>query len=942
MPHDIARSTRALPLQIVMGALFCLLVLSVGLTIGLFGFRESRAMLLSASQEVFSRADRQMHLSVDNLFQPLQAAIEQLSYHPAANQADWRQRLGAVSAMADILERSNSVASVYIGYASGDFMMLRPLRTDAARLRWQAPMHARYSLEQIERQPTGTHYQRLYFDAARRRIAQRNVDDPPLDPRTRPWFKQAIDSTRVTATEPYIFFSTREPGITLARQSGAGSVVAADLTLQRLANDLADIHISPSAQKALLDHAGQVIVSSATGSHVAQPQQERMLRQLMPRQLRQAGIFHIHAGGTDWLGQVTNIEFGGRSLRLLLAAPRHELLQDAARLRDQQLWLTLLILCASMPLAWQASRWVSRPLARLAEEAKAIEAFDFSSPITHRSIIKEVDRLSVTMDGMKSTIAHFLDLSSALSSERRLDQLLQRILQETAAALSPNDAAVYLREDDGSLVKAADMVRGATLPDRLAVDGGELAQLCHQAATQQQQQCLDSSDFDQHLVAIPLTTPKGGSVGVMLLLFSYAVTPGKAAMAFATSLSGTAAISIDVQRLLESQKRLLEAFIQLIAGAIDAKSPYTGGHCQRVPVLTEMLADAACATQNGPLRDFNLDADEREALRLAAWLHDCGKITTPEYVVDKATKLETLNDRIHEIRTRFEVLKRDAEIEYWKALAAGNDPASESAILRQKLATLDDEFYFVASCNEGGESMSDAQLGRLQSIAARTWQRTLDDCAGVSHEERQRRQAQPHRELPATENLLADKPEHLIARPQQEQISRDNPWGFLLEVPQYKYNRGELYNLSVRRGTLTAEERYQINDHIVQSIIMLSRLPFPPALRQVPELAGGHHEKMDGTGYPKRLRREQMSIQARMMAIADIFEALTAIDRPYKRGKTLSEALEIMARMRDQHHIDADLFELFLRSGVHERYGERFLQPDQLDRPDVARFLRPT
>jgi HD-GYP domain-containing protein (c-di-GMP phosphodiesterase class II) len=154
-------------------------------------------------------------------------------------------------------------------------------------------------------------------------------------------------------------------------------------------------------------------------------------------------------------------------------------------------------------------------------------------------------------------------------------------------------------------------------------------------------------------------------------------------------------------------------------------------------------------------------------------------------------------------------------------------------------------------------------------------------------------------------------------------------------VPPVKYNRGEIYNLCIGRGTLTEEERYAINDHIVQTIVMLSALPFPRHLRAVPEMAGGHHEKMDGTGYPKRLRREDLSLPARMMAIADIFEALTARDRPYKKGKTLSEALEIMGYMKRDGHIDPDLLDLFVTSGVYRRYAEQFLDPEQIDEVDA-------
>ncbi len=941
---------RALPLQIVMGALFCLLVACVGVIIGWFGYRESRAMLLSASAEVFAHADRQMQLSASSLFQPIQAAVEQLAYHPATTSHEWTHRLTAVAALADMLDRHPGMASAYIGYPDGDFIMLRPLHTTQDRQRWLAPASAAYSLEQINRQATPLLYQRHYFSRSRQWVGQRAVTDRPLDPRIRPWFTLAQRTAGVAMTPPYLFFSTGEAGITLTRQSLGGSVVAADLTLQQLSDDLASIHIAPSARKALLDGTGLLIAGSgrseAGGLHhlATTPATDTVIQALLHHPDAGGQVIATRIEGVDWLGHATRLTVGGHAMRLVLAAPRDELLQEATQLRDKQLWLTLLILLASMPLAWQASRWVSQPLVALAQEARAIEAFDFSRPIEHRSHIREVDQLGQTMSSMKATIARFLELTASLSSERDLESLLQKVMNETANALNPNDCAIYLREDDGTLIKAADRAAGVNLPDQLKpqdAQHSELAQLCHQAVVLQQQQEVDSADYEQRLTVIPLSTPQGGTVGIMLLLFSRAIQPGKAAMAFATSLSGTAAISIDAQRLLEAQKRLLEAVIQLIAGAIDAKSPYTGGHCQRVPVLTDMLADAACQASSGSFADFALTADQREALRMAAWLHDCGKVTTPEFVVDKATKLETLYDRIHEIRTRFEVLKRDAEIDTWRALAEGGSPAALSLQLQQTLATLDDEFRFVAECNLGGESMKSEQRARLQQIATRTWQRTLDDRIGISPEELLRKQRTPPAPLPATEPLLADRPEHLFERAQHEQIPADNCWGFRLDTPHYKYNRGELYNLGIERGTLTAEERYQINDHIVQSIIMLSGLPLPPHLRDVPALAGGHHEKMDGSGYPKHLQREQMSIQTRMMAIADIFEALTAIDRPYKPGKTLSQAIAIMAGMRDARHIDAELFELFLRSGVHLQYGQRYLQPAQLDQVDIERYLRP-
>jgi hypothetical protein len=290
---------------------------------------------------------------------------------------------------------------------------------------------------------------------------------------------------------------------------------------------------------------------------------------------------------------------------------------------------------------------------------------------------------------------------------------------------------------------------------------------------------------------------------------------------------------------------------------------------------------------------------------------------------------------------RFEVLKRDAEIEYWKEIGAGADAAAARARCDAFTRTLDEEFAFVAACNEGGEFMDPVKVERLHAIARRSWQRTLDDRIGIAHEEKTRRERVPAPPLPVREPLLADRPEHLIARDPADVLPADNPWGFRLDVPEHRYNRGELHNLTVRRGTLTEEERYVINHHIVQTIVMLSQLPLPKHLKSVPEIAGGHHEKMDGTGYPRRLRADQLSPVARMMAIADIFEALTAADRPYKKPKKLSEALRIMGAMKREHHVDPELFDLFLTSGVFRRYAERFLQPEQIDEVDISPYLGP-
>lgn len=385
-------------------------------------------------------------------------------------------------------------------------------------------------------------------------------------------------------------------------------------------------------------------------------------------------------------------------------------------------------------------------------------------------------------------------------------------------------------------------------------------------------------------------------------------------------------------------KELMESIIRLIAQAIDDKSPYTAGHCARVPELALMIAQAAENAVTGPFSHFRFrSADELREYRIAAWLHDCGKITTPEHIVDKATKLETIYNRIHEIRMRFEVLWRDAEIDCLKQSVNAPEHARRLyAELEEKRAQLSDDFAFVARTNIGGEHLADSDRERLRALSKITWQRHFDDRLGLSQAELERFEDEPP-PLPATEALLSDKPEHIIER--FREADYDPELGIRMEIPEQLYNLGELYNLSVSRGTLTFEDRFKINEHMISTIRMLESVPFPKELSQVPKYASTHHETLVGTGYPRKLTGEQLSIPERILAVADIFEALTAADRPYKEPKPVSEAIEILYRMVLERHVDRDVFELFLSSGVYRDYARRFLRPEQLDAVDIARYL---
>jgi HD-GYP domain-containing protein (c-di-GMP phosphodiesterase class II) len=393
------------------------------------------------------------------------------------------------------------------------------------------------------------------------------------------------------------------------------------------------------------------------------------------------------------------------------------------------------------------------------------------------------------------------------------------------------------------------------------------------------------------MLTIPLLNHKKEALGCLQLINARDPENGKVIPFSAQlrqimqSLASQAAITLDNKILIAAQKNLLESFIKLIAQAIDAKSPYTGAHCERVPVLTNMLAKAACDATDGLFKDFSLTEEEKYELHIAGWLHDCGKVTTPVHIMDKATKLEAIYDRVNTVRTRFELLKREARIAMLEALQQkGADSNAIKQNYEARIKQLDDDMAFIAKANIGGEFMSDADLERLKQIA-QTY--TLDDGTGT--------------------------------------------------IPALSEN--EVYNLSIRRGTLTAEDRKIMEDHMVHTCAMLEALPFPKHLKRVPEYAGGHHERMDGKGYPKGIKAGNMSVPARMMAVADVFEALTAKDRPYKPAKKLSESMQIIGQMKKQHHLDPDIVDFFVTSKVYLEYARKYLEPHLIDEVDEAAIL---
>ena len=526
------------------------------------------------------------------------------------------------------------------------------------------------------------------------------------------------------------------------------------------------------------------------------------------------------------------------------------------------------------------------------------------------------------------------EVGVALSRERDIEQLLERILDAAQMLTHADAGTLYRVTGDGQALRFA-LVRTHSLglhqggsserevdfpdlplqlPDGRPNDSLVAVHAAVHDRTVSIVDAYDSVDFDfagarafdqstgyrsRSFLTVPLRNHDHELVGVLQLINATDPVTG-AVQAFSRedcrlveSLSSQAAIALNNRLLITQYERLFESFVNLINVAIDEKSPYTGGHCERVPALTMMLAEASHATTEGPLAAFAMTERDRYELKMAGLLHDCGKITTPVHVVDKATKLQTIHDRIELVDTRFEVLKRDAEIAMLHQQLAQRpqvDAAADAQLeaqLQGRQRQLNEERDFLRRCNLGSEAMHPDDQARVRAMA-------------TTHQWR-------------------------------------DPQGRLADC----LSDDEVENLSIRSGTLTRAERGIINHHIVATNKMLESLPWPSHLRNVPEYAGGHHERMDGKGYPRGLRRDQLSWQARMLGLADVFEALTAADRPYKQPMVLSQALAVMRRMTEGGHIDPDLFDVFMRERVYLRYARQFLAPEQIDLQDLPDLQAP-
>ena len=521
-------------------------------------------------------------------------------------------------------------------------------------------------------------------------------------------------------------------------------------------------------------------------------------------------------------------------------------------------------------------------------------------------------------------LQHLLTLAIELSAEHNTHRLLEKILESAISLTQSQGGTIYSVNENDQLSfetlinKPLNLHMGGTTNRPITFpcipiyrSTGEVNESAVVAisAANQEVICIDDvyecNKYDlsaaramdaktgfrtQSVLTVPLSNHEDELNGVMQLINpcreGTPVPFTSSQIEIICSIAALAAVAVTNRQLIDDMESLFKAITRLIANAIDEKSPYTGGHCRRVPELTMMIAKVVSAANYGPLKDFILSDDDAYELSIAGWLHDCGKIAIPEYVMDKATKLQSVHDNIALVDAKIELAKRDIEIAQLKKQLSdhGISPElSQPEQIKLQLEALDEDREFLRKSNIGGEYMPPSAQARVQEIA--------------------------------------DK--HVI--------SIGNELHPLLSKEQ-------VYNLSIAKGTLTPEEREIINKHMSITIDMLEALPFPKHLKRVVEFAGGHHEKMDGTGYPKGLTREQMSVPARIMAIADKFEALSASDRPYKEPKTLSECLFIMGKMKEEQHIDPDIFDIFVDSEVYLEYANKHLQADQIDEIQIEKI----
>ncbi|RTZ17217.1 metal-dependent phosphohydrolase [Vibrio aquaticus] len=937
-------SKQRYPLSLHITSLFMVLTALVGAVLIAISYQHAQQLLTGSAKELSNENSRKLESVFQVKTGPILTTLDFMAVSDAIKTHRFNDATRKLlNPLQIIFEHNPGVVALYYANTQGDLTVIRPLRNNTDRVQFNAPDKATIMINQTSL--SGLNRFR-YLDGNFEQVGKKELNDNTFDPRGRPWFVNTTKDGTIRLTEPYYFYFLKTYGVTLSRRSPNGDyVVGADFTLSSLSEQVSKLGYSNNTKLMLFDHQFKLLAHHNVPVQKAEEEQPvtpingpYIFSPFIGKSATQTLYETIESDGQSWSITLTPVNLN-KQTRLLLAeaTPQDDLLASLLSMRDKQVKVAMSMLAMSFVIVWFVAQRLARPLNALMAQTENISRFNFKKTRYNKSVIREVANLTKSIELMEHTLYDLLRLLRDTAQNQDFCVLAKTLAHQTYLVTKAETIHFYTWDEQSEKFVCA--ANHAIIPFK--IDINEIIAHTAWVHTQLEKGDLVHLNFNDNALAnyrdklynsdlylFPLHNREHQLVGLQLIGYERAITEQQQDKhAFLQELLSFGAIAKENIDRIEQQKEMLNAFVELIASAIDTKSPYTGSHCQRVPELTKMMAKVA-HDDDCFFPEFSLNKEQWEALHLASWLHDCGKVTTPEYVIDKATKLETIYDRIHEVRMRFELLKSDAVMNYWKAIAEGEDDAQLKDALDNKLAQLDADFEFIAQCNIGGESMSEQDKERLVAISQYQWTRTLDDQLGVSWIEQER--AGKKSPLPTAEYLLSDKAVHQIKWPDNDRPQDIWQDTYTLKPSKFKYNRGELYNLMISRGTLNNEERFIINDHIIQTQMMLNTLPYPKHLQSIPEIAGGHHERLDGQGYPRGLYEEQLSVPARIMAIADIFEALTSSDRPYKKAKSLKESISIMTEMATSGHIDPKLYLLFLQSELDQEYAKMFLASAQI------------
>ena len=542
------------------------------------------------------------------------------------------------------------------------------------------------------------------------------------------------------------------------------------------------------------------------------------------------------------------------------------------------------------------------------KNVKSDETRRFSTDENLNTLLNSVvDEVSAYAERLGGQIKKLSDIGRALSGVYDLNTLLEMIVDQARSFTNADAGTLYIVEDNTLRFQ---IVQNDSLKIRMGGKTGETipfppvelkesnvsAFVALKGVSVNIPDVYDTDLFDftgpkkfdqstgyrsKSMLVVPMRNHDNDVIGVLQLL--NATNPlNNEVIAFSQdyenlseSLASQAAVSITNAKLISNMTELFEAFVKVMANAIDEKAPVTGGHIRRVADLTLTMADVIHELKEGVFKDKKFTPDQMYELRIAAYMHDIGKVTSPVEIVEKAKKLQTIFDRIHYIRLRMAYISQKVQLEGQEAkikiLQNGSDPEQLKTLEKtthDQLEELKEIREFINKCNEPGEFLEDETLDRLKELSQKTY---IDD-----------------------------------EGEQQPLITED-----------------ELVNLSIRRGSITEKERGKMQDHAAVTLRMLKQIPFTKKLKNIPDFAGAHHEFINGKGYPLGLKGDEIPFEGKLMAVTDIAEALTASDRPYKKAMPLETVYRILRSMAEKGELDPSLVELFIEKEVYKLYQER-------------------